>query len=86
MPWLEALSDVRDSDVVSEVERQVLPKAHSPVGRFRHALRTAIDSVDPEATVVRHRTATAERTVKRWELLDGMACLQVEAPAPDNVR
>jgi hypothetical protein len=33
--------------------------------------------------LARHKDARKKRSVRRWELPDGMSCLQVEAPAPD---
>ena len=80
---VESLRPVRDNDVASAVEQQVLRKAERPVGRFRRAVQTAIHAVDADAMLLRHKQATAERTIKRWQLPDGMGCLQVEAPATD---
>ena len=61
----------------------MLPKAERPVGRFRRAVQAAVDAIDAGAMLLRHKQAAAERTIKRWQLPDGMGCLQVEAPATD---
>lgn len=80
---VELLDPVTSDEVVAAVEAQVLPKADRPVGRFRRCVRNAVDMADPEAMVARHREYVADRTIKKWKLGDGMACLQVDAPAPD---
>jgi hypothetical protein len=66
------------------VERRALDKAgHKTPGEFRRACRAVVDAIDPDATAARHQTARAGRYVHRWQLPDGMGCLQVQAPAPD---
>ncbi|HVQ87712.1 MAG TPA: DUF222 domain-containing protein [Actinomycetes bacterium] len=80
---VEGLAQVRDAETAIEIEQRALAKSDRSVGRFRRFLREAVDTVDPAATLARHKKAAAERTIKRWELPDGMGCLQVEAAAPD---
>jgi hypothetical protein len=54
-----------------------------PLSDWRRICRTAADRIDPEATLQRHRKVAAKRMVRRWRELDGMATLNVTAPAPD---
>ncbi len=50
---------------------------------MRRACRIARDEMAPQAALQRHRVARANRGVTRWTELDGMACMQVRAPAID---
>ena len=69
---------------VGQIEARAIQRAgHKPVGDFRRALRSAVDTTDPTAAMRRHRRAKSERGVRRWPLPNGMACLSVEAPGPD---
>lgn len=80
----ESTSDVSSDEALATIEDRVLDRAIGrPVGQFRRAARAAVDLFEPAATVARSRKARNERTVRRWALPDGMACLNVEAPAPE---
>ena len=66
------------------VTGRVLDKAEDTTpGQFRRVCRRAVTRVEPEAIVQRHARAVADRQVRWWPELDGMATLQLRAPAPD---
>lgn len=82
-----ALSDVtstmNDQDA-SEVEAYALDTCRGrSLPDWRRRCRERADRLDPERAVLRHRKAAAERTMTKWREPDGMATLEVKAPAPD---
>ena len=80
---VEVTSPLSAEDAV-EVETMALQRCVGrPLSDWRRSCRARADRLDPEATARRHQRATTERTVRRWRELDGMATLNVTAPAPD---
>lgn len=80
---VEAVKPVPSAEAVARVEQRVLARQlPRTVAEFRRSARAAVDAVDPDAALRRHLHARERRCVRRWPLPDGMACLQVEAPAP----
>ena len=80
---VEETVELSDDDA-REVARRVVGKAagRSPA-RFRQICRRAVAAVDEEAAARRQRGAAKERSVRWWPERDGMARLEVYAPAPD---
>ncbi|HVQ18112.1 MAG TPA: DUF222 domain-containing protein, partial [Actinomycetes bacterium] len=80
---VELVQPLTDADAAVAEARALNKSGWATPGEFRKAVRATVDAIDPEATVSRHLTAKEGRKVRKWQLPDGMACLNVEAPAPD---
>jgi hypothetical protein len=80
----EAAATVAD-DQVSALESAVLPRIMGRDLSFtRRVIRRELTRRDdPERAAERHRQAAAGRSIRRWGLPDGIACLQVVSSAAD---
>jgi hypothetical protein len=70
-----------DADRRAGVESQMLDKAPGMTpGNLRRATRRAVTRIDPDAARGRRKAAHAERSVRMWEIGDGMSALHAVLP------
>ena len=81
---LDDLTATLDDAQALQVSQRVLPRANGKTpAEFRRVCRRAVTAVEPDAIVARHHREATRRGVQWWPEPDGMATLQMYAPAPD---
>jgi hypothetical protein len=79
----DATSTLTDEQAAAVESAGLAKGTGKPPAVMRRVCRIARDQLAPNSALQRHRVAQANRGVTRWAELDGMACLQVRAPAID---
>ena len=79
----ELTEPLTDAQALAVTQRVIDKAEDTTPGQFQRVCRRAVTRVEPEAIVQRHARAVADRQVRWWPELDGMATLQMRAPAPD---
>jgi len=81
---LDDLTATLDDTQALQVSRRVLARAQGKTpAEFRQICRRAVTAIEPDAIVARHHREVRRRGVQWWPEPDGMATLQLYAPAPD---
>lgn len=79
----EATADLSPEDC-AKVEARVYPRGTTQtLAAFKRSLARAVAWVCPGGFEVKHRAASAKRSISMYDLADGMAAVPVELPAPD---
>ncbi|HEX3613332.1 MAG TPA: DUF222 domain-containing protein [Sporichthyaceae bacterium] len=72
-----------DAELLAQVEAAALGKAEGLTpANLRRATRRAVARLDANAVAKRRATAVAQRSVKMWEIGDGMSALEAILPTP----
>ncbi len=70
-----------DPELLADLEAEMLGKAEGLTpGNLRRATRRAVARIDADAATKRRTAALAERSVKLWDLGDGMSALHAVLP------
>jgi hypothetical protein len=72
-----------DAELLAQVEAAALGKAEGLTpANLRRATRRAVARLDADAVAKRRAAAVAQRSVKMWEIGDGMSALEAILPTP----
>jgi hypothetical protein len=72
-----------DAELLAQVEAAALGKAEGLTpASLRRATRRVVARVDADAVAKRRATAVVQRSVKMWEIGDGMSALEAILPTP----